>query len=175
MKNVFVYRLKKLAEDPDSGGYSDQLKVHRWNPGLTRFIPPNSSLPYIYFWFMHYLRVFKSRDYCAYVIFEQNKPVCSLVCVPSLYRWPFMNPGDLQIKNVFTSPDHRGRGYASQLVYQVINELGIGNREYWYMTDEENIPSQKLCQKIGFEYMGRYRRRRNKYFFYEGEIFEVQI
>lgn len=82
-----------------------------------------------------------------------------------------MSPGDLQIKNVFTKPEHRGKGYASRLVRKAIEELGIGKRIYWYMTDEENIPSQKLCQKIGFEYVGRYQRKRNKFLVYEGEIF----
>lgn len=86
-----------------------------------------------------------------------------------------MDPGDIQIKNVFTKPSHRGNGNASRLVRKTIEELGTGKRVYWYMTDEENIPSQKLCQKIGFEYVGRYRRKRNQYLIYEGEIFEGRL
>ncbi len=77
----------------------------------------------------------------------------------------------IQIKNVFTHQDYRGNGFAYQLVSYAIRDIGIDGRSFWYMTDEENIPSQKLCQKIGFEYVGRYQRKRNKFLVYEGEIF----
>lgn len=168
MKNVFVYRLTALSIEvnDDSRG----LEIKKWQPAFTRFIPPNSPFSYMAFWLMHYLNIFKSNDYCAYVIYKQKKPVSSLVCVPSLYRWSFMELRDIQIKNVFTRADYRGKGYAFYLVQHAIKDMGISGRSYWYMTDESNIPSQKLCNKIGFKYVGEYKRTRNKFFFYKGKI-----
>lgn len=170
MKNVFVYQLENLADEVANKRSSEEMKVIRWTPGLNRFIPPNSPFGYFYFWLMHFLNFFKSDHYRAYVIYVDEIPVSSLVCVPSLYRWPFMKVGDVQIKNVFTHQDYRGNGFAYRLVRYAIMDIGLKGRSFWYMTDEENIPSQKLCQKIGFKFRGKYLRERNKFFIYQGEI-----
>jgi len=172
MKNVFVYRLNQLTSE-HSEEYSGNLRIKRWEPELTRIIPPNSPSSYVYFWMMHYFKRFKNSEYCAFAIYNsQDVPISSLVCVPSLNsRWPFMKAKDLQIKNVYTLKNYRGRGYAFRLIQHAIKEKGVKERSYWYMTDEENVPSQKLCKKIGFEYQGRYRRKRNKLLVPEGEIY----
>lgn len=172
MKNVFVYRLDKLRSKYSSE-YPEDLRIERWDPGLTQIIPPNSPWSYFYFWLMHYFKRFKNSEYCAYAIYNhQNIPISSLVCVPSLNnRWPFMKVDDLQIKNVYTLESHRGRGYAFWLIHYAIKKKGLNGRVYWYMTDEENVPSQKLCEKIGFKYQGMYRHKRNKGLVPEGEIY----
>ena len=172
MKNVFVYRLDKLSSK-QSEEYLDDLRIEKWHPGLARNIPPNSPFSYIYFWVMHYLKGFKNNEYCAYAIYNnQDIPISSLVCVPPLNnRWPFMKVGDLQIKNVYTFEDYRGMGYAFWLIHYAIKKQELNGRTYWYMTDEKNIPSQKLCEKIGFKYQGRYRHKRNKEIVPEGEIY----
>jgi len=169
MKKVFVYRLEKL--DTGTGSVAkEETEIKKWNPGLSNFIPPNSPFSYLYFWFMHYLKLFKNPHYCAYVIYKEEVPISSLVCIPSLYRWPFMKPKDLQIKNVFTHQEFRGNGYAYLIIRHAIRDIGLERRSFWYMTDEDNIPSQKLCKKIGFKKVGRYIRKRNKLFIYQGEI-----
>ena len=170
-KKIYVYRLENPASDPEQRD-RDSLLLREWRPGITRYIPPNSPVTYLYLWLMHVLNIFKNKEYSAYSIEEDGREVCSLVCVPALYKWPFMNRDDLQIKNVFTHPEHRGKGYASRLIRYVLDKTDLKSRIYWYMTDEENIPSQKLCEKLGFKFVGRYRRKRNKYLFYEGEIIQ---
>lgn len=168
MSNIYVYR---LTEIPDSSNCDlSEINIIKWRPSFTRVIPPNSPIAYFYFWLMHYLKIFKNDNYCAYVIYDKNKPVSSLVCVPSLYRWSFMKSRDIQIKNVFTVGEYRGKGYAFLLVNHAISDIGIYKKSFWYMTNEENIPSQNLCKKIGFKYMGLYGRRRSKSFFLKGEV-----
>src|SRR6056297_1297587 len=165
-KTVFVYRLEQpsLEQDRVTG---DGLQFRIWRPGIVSYIPPNSPVSYLFLWIMHVLKIFKNRDYAAYSIIEKGRSVCSLVSVPALYKWPFMSPDDLQIKNVFTHKEYRGKGYASRLIQHTLRQTSNPDRVYWYMTDEGNIPSQKLCGKIGFEYMGKYRRKRSRYFLYE--------
>jgi GNAT superfamily N-acetyltransferase len=168
-KTIFVYRMEQPAMEPDRVT-GDGLQFRTWRPGIASFIPPNSPVSYLYLWMMHVLKIFKNRDYSAYSIIDNGRNVCSLVCVPALYKWPFMSRVDLQIKNVFTHEEYRGKGYASRLIQYTLGETLNVNRVYWYMTDEGNIPSQKLCIKIGFKYVGKYRRKRNRYLLYEGEI-----
>jgi RimJ/RimL family protein N-acetyltransferase len=170
-KIVFVYRLKG-SDFRSEETNANEMKINKWRPGVLSFIPPNSPASYLFLWLMHILKIFKNGDYSAYSIVENENNVCSLVCVPSLYKWPFMGGNDLQIKNVFTLESYRGKGYATKLINFVLQAFpNRDDRIFWYMTDEHNIPSQKLCEKIGFEYMGKYRRKRNKFFLYEGEIY----
>ena len=167
-RKIFVYNLSSVTDVV--GQKQTKLTAEKWVPSITKLIPPNSSISYFLFWFAHYLRLFKNRDYCAFIIYQEDQPVCSLVCIPALYRWSFMNPDDLQVKNVFTSKEYRGRGFAFSLVKEVIQRMNKKGRSFWYMTHEHNIPSQKLCKKVGFKYLGEYTRARNKLFLYQGEI-----
>jgi len=174
-KKIFVYNL--TPEKGDVNPQEDkQVKVVKWMPGITRFIPPNSPSIYLSFWVAHFLNIFKNREYCAYAIYKEEQPICSLVCVPAMYRWSFMEPGDLQIKNVYTREKYRGRGYAYFLIQYAIRDMVKEGKEmvFWYMTDENNVPSQKLCKKAGFRYVGEYSRTRNKLFLYKGKILPVE-
>lgn len=168
-KTIFVYRLTQPAAGPGRET-NERLKFITWRPGIARFIPPNSPVSYLYLWIVHFLNIFNNADYSAYAIIENGRFICSLVCVPSLYKWPFMKRDDLQIKNVFTHEEYRGKGYASRLIKYTLTETAKHDRVYWYMTDEDNIPSQKLCKRLGFKFVGRYRRKRNRYLLYAGEI-----
>jgi len=148
----------------------DDYEIKVWTPDLFNYIPPNSPMSYFFFWLMKTLRLFKNEYYRAYSIVSDNETVCSLVCVPALNKWKFMTPDGLQIKNVFTHPDHRGKGLAFNLVKYVLHKTNSNKRVFWYMTDEHNIASQKLCKKIGFRFAGQYYRKRNRFLFYEGDI-----
>lgn len=174
MKKIFIYKLESENLSFDKNQLGDH-QVKKWSPGITKYIPPNSSLSYISFWLAHYFNFFQNRNYSAYAIYDNGKPVCSLVCIPALFKWRFMKPNDLQIKNVFTHEDYRGQGFAYSLVSGALQQLKNKNTVFWYMTDEHNTPSQKLCKKIGFEYVGNYKRSRNKYLFHEGNIITEDI
>ena len=81
-----------------------------------------------------------------------------------------MNSEDVQIKNVFTHRENRGQGLAFLLVKQSLQKMKKEGRVFWYMTHDKNIPSQKLCKKVGFKYVGEYNRTRNNFFFYQGKV-----
>ncbi len=85
-----------------------------------------------------------------------------------------MKRDDLQIKNVFTCKEYRGRGLAFALVKHVIQKMSKDGRSFWYMTHENNIPSQKLSKKVGFRYFGDYKRTSYKFFFYRGEVIQKE-
>jgi len=171
MKTVYVYKLDSVPELGISEKFSKE-EIVKWEPGLTKFIPPNSSLKYLIFWFKKYTPFLKAEELCAYVVYRKKKPVCSLVCVPAMSRWTFMGPEDLQIKNVYTFNKYRGKGLAYELIAYALQKENKNNRTFWYMTDDSNIASQKLCKKIGFQFVGVYASKRRKLIFRKGTIID---
>ena len=148
----------------------NDVKIIKWEPSLRNIIPPNSGFRFIIFWAAHYLGFFKNKSYRSYAFIEHKKAICSLVCVPSFSLWTFMKPNDIQIKNVFTEPNYRGKGFAFKLVKYAISDLSRDKRNIWYLTNEQNTPSIKLCKKAGFKLQGYYQRKKNRWGLFKGVI-----
>lgn len=168
--NIFVFSLKKpiLA---NTNIKNDVFKLIKWSPDIFHWLPPNSKLTYFFFWLMKYLFIFKNQEYCAYKLVDKNnKTISSLICIPALYRWQFMNSNDIQIKNVFTNPEHRGKGYGLLLLKMIVEIMASDERTFWYMTNENNHASISLCKKAGFEYEGIFMRKRSNKLIYKGYI-----
>jgi len=58
-------------------------------------------------------------------------------------------PPELWINEVGVSPTHRGRGLGKQLLARIL-EVGraLGCQEAWVLTDEQNVPAQRLYQSL---------------------------
>jgi predicted GNAT family acetyltransferase len=65
-----------------------------------------------------------------------------------------MGLADLQIGNVWTEPELRGRGLATAAICQVVTELAAPDRAFWYVTARENLPSVRAVERAGFELVG---------------------
>jgi RimJ/RimL family protein N-acetyltransferase len=67
-----------------------------------------------------------------------------------------MDKGAVQFTYVMTSSNYRGRGLAWQGIYKAYNDLKKnGINQFWYITDSENLASQRLAEKMGFELVGK--------------------
>src|SRR4051794_30579364 len=63
-----------------------------------------------------------------------------------------LTPNGIRIGPVYTPPEHRGRGYASNLVAQVSQaQIDAGRRFVFLFTDLANPTSNKIYQDIGYE------------------------
>jgi uncharacterized protein len=81
----------------------------------------------------------------AYLWFDGGRPV-SLTGVGGL------TPTGIRVGPVYTPPEHRGRGYASNLVAQASQEqLDAGRTFVFLFTDLANPTSNKIYQAIGYE------------------------
>ena len=158
MKKIVVYCLAPEEINHDTTEYKN-IEIEKWSPTLLNWIPPNSSIIYILFWVAHHFRIFKNRSYCAYKIVKDNQPISSLICVPPLFIWSFMKANDIQIKNVFTHPDYRGKRLAHNLLEAVKKLCYEDNRTFWYMTHDKNHSSLRLCEKAGFSFKGYYQKK----------------
>lgn len=171
MRRILVFSLA-LDNKSAVGLNIEDLVISKWSPSLFKVFPPNTSMKYIFFWVADFLRIFKTRTYCSYQIIEDDHILSSLVCVPSFCFWPFMEKNDIQIKNVFTHPLSRGKGYALKLLNFIKVELNSENRTLWYMTHDKNFPSISLCEKAGFVFRGYYSKDNNIFSFGSGRLIE---
>jgi len=148
---LHVYR-----RDGEVAGDSADLNYIQvdWYPSPTRWIPPDKSSKYISYSFFHYARIFKNRDYC-WIALAADDVKASMLCVPAHYRWPFMGKNDIQLTYVIAKPGERGKGWGSRLIDAGLKSLAMRGRTFWYVTDEDNIASQKLAQRAGFELAGK--------------------
>jgi RimJ/RimL family protein N-acetyltransferase len=69
------------------------------------------------------------------------------------YRFPFMGSGDIQIGNLWTDPNHRGRGLAT-LATQMAAAQFFGKSKIWYLTSPNNAASIKVAENAGFRFIG---------------------
>ena len=154
VKNTVIYRYQKESGQLESDISSMKLTTRWWRPSLCKYIPPGKSKKYLIYWFFHYLRIFRNRDYSALLIYDKNRLISSLLVVPAHFKWPFMQKIDLQFTYVMTDKDHRNQGIAARALKYAINAYNKKGRSFWYVTDTENTASIKLCTKLGFEFQG---------------------
>lgn len=148
---LHVYRYDgKVA---GSSGDLNDMKID-WHPSPTRWIPPDKSSKYLVYSVFHYARIFRNRDYC-WMALAATDVKASMLCVPAHFRWPFMGRNDIQFTYVFARPGERGKGWGAKLLDAGLSCLAMPGRTFWYVTDEDNIPSQKLARRAGFQLAGK--------------------
>lgn len=56
------------------------------------------------------------------------------------------------VGNIYTHPDHRGKGYGTQVTSAVVSEL-IGQRieDIVLNVEQDNVPANRLYERLGFE------------------------
>jgi RimJ/RimL family protein N-acetyltransferase len=130
-----------------------------WRPAFNQLMPSKVGHERKRFasrWAMHQLRLFSNRDYQVLVI--RHRPGDEIVhysgATGRYWRWPFMDPGDMQIGDTWTDPDHRGRGLARFALARLLHELTKPGRRIWYVVDHDNFASIKVARSCGMSLAG---------------------
>jgi predicted GNAT family acetyltransferase len=72
----------------------------------------------------------------------------------SVGGWTGRTPNGVRINAVYTPPEHRGRGYASNLVAALTKKMLVEGRKFCFLyTDAANPTSNKIYQQIGYEFV----------------------
>jgi predicted GNAT family acetyltransferase len=97
-------------------------------------------------WYSNFSKKINSGVACGvYKVYDDS--IVSTVMATAIYDKTAI------ISGVFTNPLYRGRGYASECVKAVINELYKKNVEKVYLwCEEDKIP---FYEKLGFKFMGQ--------------------
>ena len=147
---LYVYRHRGKLEILDPNPVD---LAARWAPVLNSCIPPGKDKKYLVYTAFHYTRIFRNRDYGWFAIGAENIKA-TMLCVPAHFRWPFMAARDIQFTYVMVNAGERGKGWGAKLLQAGMSALARPGRAFWYVTDEENIPSRKLAERTGFEFAG---------------------
>lgn len=148
---ILIYKLNKSKLNSESKleGYTEV-----WKPKAFKYRHQRLPKKYFMWWVFHYLGIFKSNKIAIYTYYESRKLAHFFCLVPAYYRWPFMSAEDVQVTYVVTEKEFQGKGIAYRFISSVLNSLS-GSENVWYVTDKENIASQSLALKIGFELVGK--------------------
>jgi len=65
-----------------------------------------------------------------------------------------MSAEDLQIGDTWTEPDHRGKGIASWAINEIVRLKQQPGRRFWYVVENNNLPSIRAIEKAGFVRVG---------------------
>lgn len=129
-----------------------------WRPGINKIFIKGldvSLFTMLICWIMHHLRLFRGRDYSIFVVLYNNSEIAHYSMVlPKSFRFPFMKKDDLQIGPSWTNPKHRRKGLLSFAIAKMHETFKDKDRNFWYITKEENIPSNAAIIKIGFVKFG---------------------
>jgi RimJ/RimL family protein N-acetyltransferase len=138
---------RKYANVALTGEYSSKL----WRPTVTTIVPEGIPyLPFALWWIMHHFHLFPNRCYSLYLIYSGHRLVHRSLVAPRYFRFPFMGKDDLQIGDAWTAPLHRGKGLATFTLQELLKLYNKPGRKFWYVVDEENVPSIRAVEKAGF-------------------------
>lgn len=154
------YRIFAQTVDRQSGrapvAIADGLQWRHWRPSWTSATPaglPRS--PYVIWTALHHLRVFGNRDYAMVLAYDAGRVVHRTCVFPKYFRFPFMDPADLQLGDIWTDPGYRGQGLARRaLLAALAAGAKDAPRRFWYVTHGDNRASRGLAESLGFQEVG---------------------
>lgn len=119
---------------PSVGGY-EGLEVVAQRPRATL---------HDWFWLL-----FSGGRLERYEVVREGRAVAWIYCVGRVFQFPFMRRGDICIGPAYTEVAFRGMGcYTALLAYALQRHRGKG---CWVIVEEDNYPSIRAAEKIGFK------------------------
>jgi len=61
----------------------------------------------------------------------------------------------LQIGDTWTMPEYRGKGLATFAIRKILEKFQKSGRCFWYVVEENNLPSIRVIEKSGFLLKGK--------------------
>jgi len=153
------YRRDLDRERPPAPVLPDRMTIALWKPATDGFPPPQArSLLNIFWWAISSLGMFARGDFTEVTIRRDEKLLHRLIVTPRWYRFPFMGRSDLQLGDLWTVPDERGKGLALVAIRHVHHLLSGHEGRIWYIVDRDNRPSVRLIESFGYQLIGSGRR-----------------
>ena len=133
----------------------DELELTRWQPH--RDGPPAglfASNANRAWWAMDLAGQFPRPDLTVYASHRGEDLLHRLLVTPKWHRFPFMHRLDMQMGDLWTAPEMRGKGLAAQAIAAVHADFAGKVPALWYVVDEDNAPSIRLIERIGYRLAG---------------------
>ncbi|MCX6622751.1 MAG: GNAT family N-acetyltransferase [Acidobacteria bacterium] len=172
---INAYRLDLRCFSADQGHSqpshardSCDLKVVRWKAKpwrifaasmIRHFCAPSRILQWYHFlyWWLHYLfcRPGKKSCFAVRLVSDRGRLVHYAVTRSADFRFPFMKDKDLQVGPVWTDPNYRSSGLGTESLAAAVSAAAReGWQAVWWLCRDDNLPSNRLAKRAGFEYVG---------------------
>lgn len=139
----------------------DDTHLRWWLPERDG-VPGKGSRRLVNYWWWALARAggFSRPGFAVLRIERAGRTVQRLIVSPRWYRFPFMGAGDLQIGDVWTSPEARRRKLATAAIAEAHRRFARGGTRIWYVADERNGPSAAFARACGCRLVAVGRRTR---------------
>ena len=139
---------------PDPAEIGD-LDMRCWLPSQDGFPPAGRKRAQNMAWLlMALLGVFSAPGFSEFSLWRDGRMVHRMIVTPRWYRFPFMEPGDLQLGDLWTAPSLRGQGVARAAVTEVCRLYAGRSLRIWFLAHSDNQASQALAEACGFHLVG---------------------
>jgi GNAT superfamily N-acetyltransferase len=101
-------------------------------------------------WLLYISGVLSGRQYCALIAKDGTRIVHYSVICSRWFRFPGCLRGDLIIGPTRTDPEYRRRGIALRALLEIRYRFRQPGRQFLYVAEEHNIPSQIVALRAGF-------------------------
>jgi RimJ/RimL family protein N-acetyltransferase len=152
------------------------IRLRYWNPASDGLPSKGSRRAANYFWWaLAKVRGF-ARPGFTELRFELDEQVIHrLTVTPRWYRFPFMEPDDLQIGNIWTRPVARRRKLARTAIAQVHRHFAGRAARIWYVARADNAVSGALARSCGYRLVAIGTRTRRLGLFLFGQFVIEQL
>lgn len=131
------------------------LQLSRWRPTLDGWPTGVFASRANGFWMaLSIAGAFSRDDLTVYAIHSGNRLLHRVLVTPRWYRFPFMARDDLQLGDLWTAPDHRGRGLARLAARAIHADFAQTCDKFWYLVPADNVPSIRLVERMGYDFVG---------------------
>lgn len=143
----------KPPEKPTlAGGYTFKI----WHPSLLNPVPPGLNRKTFTGWWLLYLpKLLQGFAYSIFLVYYGEKVAHYTMATVKTFKFPFMGTRDIQIGPSWTDEEHRGKGLASYVVKKILETYAKEQRNFWWLSREENQGSRRLIEKVGFFEYGK--------------------
>jgi RimJ/RimL family protein N-acetyltransferase len=156
---AFKSKLEELALDQVHIPAGFQMRI--WRPRLARPLPPVRlhrlgnekmlTLPSLVFFYLNDIYRGVPHNYKISIATNESQQVIGFVVLRGGdFRFPFMDPGDVQLGPVWIADSYRGRGLAVNLCRLILLQVTEQGSNVWWLCRRNNKPSQAVARKLLF-------------------------
>lgn len=129
--------------------------MSQWRPSRDGW--PNgvfASLANRFWMALTFAGAFSRDDLTVYAIHRGEQLLHRVLVTPRSYRFPFMARDDLQLGDLWTAPDHRGRGLARLAARAIHADFAQTSDNFWYLVPVDNVRSIGFIESMGYDFVG---------------------
>jgi RimJ/RimL family protein N-acetyltransferase len=159
--SVHFYRYDLQEPAGPGPSFPPNVELCCWRPDSDGYPPAGRrSISNHFWWALGKVGGFGQAGFTELRVEREGRLLHRLIVTPVWYRFPFMTKDDLQIGDVWTSPEARRQQLARAAIIEAHHRFGRAGGRFWYVTDATNVASGALARSCGYRLVATGRRTR---------------